>query len=148
MHVPLQHGMPLLYLADMSTRRQERVSERIHEEICDVLQKRIRDPRLAGVTVTGVEVSPDLKVAKVFISALGDRESRNSALQGLQHASKYIRRQLAQQLQMRFTPELRFALDESWERGARIDELLEQVGNTESSNEVTDSGASDDSDKA
>jgi ribosome-binding factor A len=132
----------------MSTRRQERVSERIHEEICDVLQKRIRDPRLAGVTVTGVEVSPDLKMAKVFVSALGDRESRTSALQGLQHASKYIRRQLAQQLQMRFTPELRFALDESWEHGARIDELLEQVSNTEPSDEATDSGGSENSGKA
>lgn len=127
----------------MSTRRQERVSERIHEEISDVLQKRTRDPRLAYVTVTSVEVSPDLKVARVFISALGDRESRNSALQGLKHASKYIRRQLAQRLRMRFTPELRFILDESWERGAHIDQLLEQLQSSESSDGTADSETSD-----
>ena len=140
----MQSGMLLLRLADMPTRRQERVSERIHEEISDLLQKRIRDPRLASVTVTGVEVSPDLKLASVFISALGDGKARNSALQGVQHASKYIRRQLAQRLQMRFTPELRFALDESWVRGARIDELLGQLRDSESGTDLADSNASDD----
>lgn len=137
------HRTRPLYLTDMPTRRQERVSERIHEEISEVLQNRIRDPRLATVTVTGVEVSPDLKAAQVFISTLGDRESRNRALQGLERASKYIRRELAHRLQMRFTPELRFALDESWERGARIDELLEQLQTSESSDELEESGLGD-----
>jgi ribosome-binding factor A len=127
----------------MPTRRQERVGERIHEEISEVLQKRIRDPRLAEVTVTGVEVSPDLKAATVFISTLGDHESRNTAVQGLQHASKYIRRELAHRLQMRFTPELRFALDESWERGARIDELLEKLQTSEPGDELEEPGPSD-----
>jgi len=123
----------------MPTRRQERVSERIHEEISDLLQKRIRDPRLTYVTVTDVVVSADLKLAKVFISALGDRESRDNALQGMQHAAGYIRRELAHRLHLRFTPELRFLLDDSWERGARIDELLEQLQSTESSAEQQDS---------
>jgi ribosome-binding factor A len=111
----------------MPTRRQERVSERIHEEISALLQREMGDPRLANVTVTGVEVSPDLKMASIFISALGDREARAAALQGLQHASSYVRWQLAQRIQLRYTPELLFELDESWQRGARIDELLEQV---------------------
>jgi ribosome-binding factor A len=113
----------------MPTRRQERVSERIHEEISALLQREMGDPRLANVTVTGVEVSPDLKMASIFISALGDREARAAALQGLQHASSYVRWQLAQRIQLRYTPELLFELDESWQRGARIDELLEQVQN-------------------
>jgi ribosome-binding factor A len=111
----------------MPTRRQERVGERIHEEISQLLQTRVRDPRLAQVTVTGVDVSPDLKAATVFVSTLGDRESSNAALRGLQHASSFLRRALAQQLDTRFTPELRFVLDNSWQRGARIDELLEQL---------------------
>jgi len=114
----------------MPTRRQERASELIHEQISDLLQKRIRDPRLAHVTVTDVEISPDLRLATVFISTLGDRESCNSALEGLQHASSYIRRELAQRLQMRLMPELRFSLDDSWERGGRVDELLEQLRST------------------
>jgi len=127
----------------MSTRRRERVSERIHEEISDLLLKRIRDPRLAYVTVTDVEVSPDLKLATVFVSALGDQESRHSALEGLNHASSYIRRELAQRLQLRFTPELRFLLDDSWERGARVDELLGQLQSAASSDELEASVADD-----
>jgi len=123
----------------MPTRRQERVSERIHEEISDLLQKRTSDPRLTNVTVTDIEISPDLKRAKVFVSTLGDRDSRNNALEGLQHASGYIRRELAQRLSLRFVPELRFFLDDSWERGAHIDELLEQLRGTASNHKLTDS---------
>lgn len=111
----------------MPTRRQERVSSRIQEEISELLQKRIRDPRLTYVTVTGVEITADLKLATVFVSALGDQKSRHEALAGLQHASRYIRRELAQRLQMRFAPDLRFMLDDSWERVARVEALLEKI---------------------
>jgi ribosome-binding factor A len=111
----------------MATRRRERVSERIHHEISDLLQNEIRDPRLAYVTVTGVEISPDLQLATVFVSALGDDEAKAGALAALERASGYIRRELAQRLQMRVTPAVRFALDESWERGARVDALLDSL---------------------
>jgi ribosome-binding factor A len=76
----------------MPTRRQERVSERIHHEISDLLLNEIRDPRLGQVTVTGVEISPDLQLATVFVSALGDQEAKDSALTALERASGYIRR--------------------------------------------------------
>jgi ribosome-binding factor A len=122
----------------MPTRRQERVGERIHEELGALLQRRVRDPRLGNVTVTGVEVSPDLKVATVFVSSLGDHEAGDLAVRGLQHAASFLRRELAQQLQMRFTPELRFVLDESWERGERIDRLLEQLPSAPCSGEASD----------
>ena len=111
----------------MVTRRQERVSERIHHEISDLLHNEIRDPRVAYVTVTDVEISPDLHLASVFVSTLGDREARDSALAGLESASGYIRRELAQRLRMRVTPTVRFVPDESWERGARLDALLDKV---------------------
>jgi len=111
----------------MPTRRQGQVAELIHQEISDLLQRKTGDPRLAYVTVLDVSVSPDLKQATVYISALGDRESRASALEGLKHASGYIRRELSHCLRLRFMPELRFSLDESWECGTRIDELLEQL---------------------
>jgi len=113
----------------------------------DVLQRRIRDPRLANVTVTGVEVSPDLKQATVFVTSLGDRAARHQALHHLQHASSFIRHELSQSLNMRFTPELRFALDESWQRGARIDQLLDQIhenkpsGTLDEPNEATHSAS-------
>ena len=111
----------------MPTRRQERVGELIHKEISDLLQRRTGDPRLAHVTILSVDISPDLKSASVFVSALGDRESRDSALEGLNHASGFIRRELSHCLNLRSVPELRFLLDDSWEQGARIDELLEQL---------------------
>ena len=111
----------------MPTRRQERVSERIHHEVSDLLLNEIRDPRVEQVTVTGVEITPDLKLATVFVSALGDPEAKDNALKGLERASGYIRRELAQRLAMRVTPALRFVLDESWERGARLDALLDNL---------------------
>jgi ribosome-binding factor A len=111
----------------MVTRRQERVSERIHHEISDLLQNEIRDPRLAYVTVTGVEISPDLQLATVFVTALGDHEAKAAAMTALEGAVGYIRRELAQRLQMRVTPAVRFVLDESWERGARLDALLDSL---------------------
>ena len=116
--------MPLI---KMPTRRQQRVGELIHQEISGLLQRRMGDPRLAYVTVLDVVVSPDLKQAKVLVSALGERESRESALDGLKHASGYIRRELSHSLPLRVTPELSFVLDDSWQRLAHIDELLEQV---------------------
>jgi len=115
----------------MPQRRQERIGEQLHQELMDVLQRRIRDPRLANVTVTGVEVSPDLKQATVFVTSLGDRAARREALGNLQHASRFLRRELSQSLNMRITPELRFVLDESWQRGARIDQLLDQIQENE-----------------
>jgi len=108
------------------------------------LQNRIRDPRLAHATVTGVEVSPDLKLARVYVTSLGDADARSSALQGLEHASNYIRRELAQRLEMRHTPELRFALDESWERGERIESLLQQLHENGANNEPSDKDAPQD----
>lgn len=122
----------------MPTRRQERVSERIHEEISELLQTRARDPRLAQVTVTSVEVSADLKVATVYVSSLGDRETCTESLKSLQHAAGFLRRELAHQLRMRYTPELHFVLDDSWERGARIDNLLKQLPSSALSSESAD----------
>ena len=107
-------------------------------KISDLLQKRNRDPRLTNVTVTGVTVSPNLKAATVFFSSLGDRESCDTALEALQHAERFIRRELAQRLAMRYTPKLDFVLDRSWERGAHIDKLLEQLPSSASSDGAAD----------
>jgi ribosome-binding factor A len=111
----------------MPQRRQERVAEQLHHGITDILQRRVRDPRLGKITVTAVDVSPDLKQATVFFTSLGDGEAQHAALQGLQRAGGFLRRELSQSLNMRFTPELHFVLDESWQRGARIDRLLDQI---------------------
>ncbi len=111
----------------MATRRQRQVADLIQEEISDVIARRVRDPRVEGVTVTEVTVSPDLRYADVYFTVLGDEEAHKDAQAGLTAAAGFVRRELAPRLKLRFLPEIRFHEDRSWERGARIDALLEEI---------------------
>jgi len=109
----------------MVSRRQRRVAELIHEEISNILQFETHDPRIGFVTVTGVEVSPDLRRATIFISHL--TESDADVLAGLRSATPFFRRVLGQHVHLRYTPELRFELDHSILYGQRIDALLSKI---------------------
>ncbi|UCC85716.1 MAG: 30S ribosome-binding factor RbfA [Anaerolineales bacterium] len=109
----------------MTTRRQRQVAELLHQEISLLIQRRARDPRVRLVTVTGVEMSPDLRLAHVYVSVMGDQEAAKQALMGLRHAAGFFRRELGASLSLRYQPELVFRLDDSLERGFRIDELLD-----------------------
>jgi ribosome-binding factor A len=111
----------------MSTRRQRKVADLIQEEISDIITRKVRDPRVEGVTITAVEVTPDLRYAEVYFATLGDEEGRQSALAGLNAAAGFLRHELAPRLDLRYTPELRFHVDHTWEQGARIDALLDQI---------------------
>jgi ribosome-binding factor A len=110
-----------------SSRRQRRVAELIQEELGTFLERHVDDPSLEWVTVTAVEVTPDLQLARVYFSVIGDEDRRREAQQGLERASGYLRRELASALQLRLVPELRFFYDDSLDRGRRIDELLEEI---------------------
>ena len=108
--------------------RPERVAQLMRREIAEVLQRRMRDPRVTGmVSVTDVEVSHDLSAARVFVSIMPDGPERQRSLDALQSAAGYIRHELAPRLGLREVPELRFVLDTSIERGARVDELLRRI---------------------
>jgi ribosome-binding factor A len=111
----------------MGTRRQEQVAERIHQELSSLLLTESKDPRVANVNVTEVMVTSDLKLAKIYVTVLGEAEEGKQALEGLEHASNYLRREVSRRVQLRLAPEFMFLLDESWKRGARIDELLQQI---------------------
>ena len=111
----------------MRTRRQQRVSDRVREEIADLLERRLVDPRLHGLTVTGVEVTPDLKQAFVYVSSLLGVEGSSEALSGLEHAKGFVRHELAQRLNLRVTPELVFRWDTSLETGERISRILDDL---------------------
>ena len=111
------------------THRPEKVEQFIKEELSQILQREVRDPRIGFVSVTDVEVSDDLRHTRVFVSVLGDPEAKAATMEGLSSAARYIRRELGQRLQMRFTPEISFRLDESIERGSRIMKLLGEVKN-------------------
>ena len=111
----------------MATRRQRRVSELIHRELSMLLMREVRDPRLAGITLTEVKVTPDLQIARVYYTVLGDAEEVEAAAVALQSAGGYLRTQLAAQVRLRLVPELVFQLDQSAEHGRRIDQLLAQI---------------------
>lgn len=92
-----------------------------------MLLREARDPRLAGVTVTNVEISPDLGHARVYVSLIGDEEEKTGALEALDHASGFLRHQIADRLELRRIPVLGFHFDESIERGQRILNILSQM---------------------
>jgi ribosome-binding factor A len=109
------------------TRRTQRVALQIQHEISLILARDLKDRRIGFVTVTGVDISPDLRHAKVFISALGDEKTRRVSLEALNHAAGWIRRELGQRIRMKFVPELVFRTDTSLDYGERIDQLLDEI---------------------
>jgi ribosome-binding factor A len=112
--------------------RPERVAQLMRREISDVLQRRMRDPRVTGmISVTDVEVTHDLSSARVYVSIMPDGPERQRSLDALQSAAGFIRHELAPRLGLREVPELRFVLDTSIERGARVDELLRRIDRNE-----------------
>jgi ribosome-binding factor A len=111
----------------VTTRRQRQVAELLHEEISLLIQRRVRDPRLGFVTVTGVEMSPDLRVAHVYVSVLGSDDEAQASLDSLSRAAGFFRRELGASLSLRYLPELNFRPDDTLERALRIDQLLDSL---------------------
>ena len=109
------------------TRRSQRVADLVRSELSLLVLTEAHDPELRKVTITDVEMPPVLRSAKVFFSCLGGDEERAKAADALRRAAGYLRREVAQRCRLRYAPELHFASDHSLERGARIEELLQQV---------------------
>ena len=109
------------------TLRQERVQEQLAHEASDLIQKELRDPRLGFVTVTGAEVTRDLRYAKIFVSVLGEEKSRVDSLKALNGAAGMIRAEIAKRIRLRIMPEITFHYDDSLARGQHIFELLHSV---------------------
>ena len=110
------------------TRRIERVNNLIRQEISGLLQRQVNDPRLGNfVVITEVSTSPDLRYAKVFVSCLGDEAEKKETLSILAAASGFFRKELAKRLKLRYIPELSFRWDDSIERGAHLQELIDKV---------------------
>ncbi len=109
------------------SRRTEQVAEAIKEEVSTLIQRELRDPRLGFVTVTRVEVSPDLKYAKIFFSVIGDDKVKAETLKVLKHAGGFLRHELSHILTLRYTPLLQFEFDVAMEHGDKIQRLLMQL---------------------
>ncbi|HXQ30176.1 MAG TPA: 30S ribosome-binding factor RbfA [Gemmatimonadales bacterium] len=114
-------------MARRPSHRPERVGELLRELIAGLLTGQVRDPRIGFVTVTGVEVSPDLGHARVRVSVMGSEEERARTLEGLESAARYLRARLAGALHLRTSPELHFELDRGLEHALRIDQVLRQL---------------------
>jgi ribosome-binding factor A len=110
-----------------SKARARRIGDRILEELAVILQREVDDPSLAMVTVTGVDVDRELAYATIFVTALGDEDRQEEVLDGLHRARGFLRSALASRIPLRSFPQLRFQWDASYQRGARIEELLDQI---------------------
>ena len=108
--------------------KNTRVNTEVQRELSNILRGGIKDPRVAPWTsVVAVEVAPDLKTCKAYISVLGDEKAQTDTLAGLKSAEGYIRRELAHRLNMRNTPEIRFILDQSIEYGVNMSKKIADV---------------------
>ena len=116
------------------SRRAERVAESIRSEVATFLADGAKDPRIrAFVTVTGVDVTRDLRQARVFVSLMGDEADRASTLEGLANLASHLRSHVGRALRLRVAPEIEFRVDESIARAARIDSLLAQARESDAS---------------
>jgi ribosome-binding factor A len=111
----------------MSKKYEKRVSELVRQHLSTLIERRLNDPRIAGVTVTDVEVSSDTRHAKVFYSLIGDEKAREQVAHGLDSAAGWLRHELGVHLHTRHTPELVFEYDPSLEHGARMSDLLDAL---------------------
>ena len=111
----------------MSFKRAERVADLIREEINRILVKDIGDPRVRNVTITGVRVTDDLRIAKIYFVPLGQDSVPDDVRKGLEKATPYFRRNLARQLKLRFVPEIHFYFDEVFARGQRMEKLFMEI---------------------
>lgn len=108
--------------------KNTRINGEVQRELSNILRGEIKDPRIAPFTsVVSVEVAPDLKSCKAYISVLGDEKVQQDTVEGLKSAEGYIRRQLAQNINLRNTPEIRFILDQSIEYGVNMSKLIDDV---------------------
>ncbi len=110
------------------SKRSDKVAETIHELICSMLSRGLNDPRIGFVTITGVELTDDLSLARIFFTVIGDDKAKKDTEAGLNSAKGFIRREVGKHLTIRHTPELLFKYDSSQDYASRIDSLLKEIG--------------------
>jgi len=114
----------------MAKVRVGRIGEQIKKEISQLIQYELKDPRIGFVTVTGVDVTGDLSVAKIYISIMGSEEEMKSTFIALEKAKGFLRTEVGKRIRLRHTPELVFKLDESIAYGNKIEKILQNLGDS------------------
>jgi len=116
-------------------KRAERVGDLIKKEISQIIQYELKDPGIGFVTITAVELSSDLKHAKIFYSVLGDEKAKQESSSALKRACGFIQHEVGRRLRLRYTPEILFLFDSSVEYGAHIETLIQQIHKSQGSTE-------------
>ena len=111
----------------MAGNRPDRVGEQIRIELSELLAREVHDPGVGFITLTTVKVSPDLQLARVYYTSMGDEKARRETAKALQRATPFLRRQVAQRLRLRRAPELQFFYDESIAHQDRIEQILQEL---------------------
>lgn len=117
------------------SQRVQRVAEEIKQEIGKIIHDELKDPRIGFVTITKVDLSPDLRYASVYFSVLGTKKESRDTQVGLARSAGFVRKLLGRRMKLRYTPQVTFRLDESAEYSIRISKVLEKIKNKDKSNE-------------
>ena len=125
----------------MSSNRPERVGEAIRDDLSQMIAREVHDPGVGFLTLTRVSVTPDLQIARVYYTALGDETARRETAKALRRASPFLRRQLGQRLRLRRVPQLEFFYDESIERADRVERILHELEEERAARAGADAGS-------
>ncbi len=108
-------------------KRSQRVAEMLRHEISQIITQELKDPQIGITTVTAIKVTDDLKLAKIYVSILGGKETRAKGLHGLEHAKSWIRSEIGHRLDLKFVPELKFYYDETIDYAENIESLIKKI---------------------
>lgn len=109
------------------SRRTDRMASLVQTELGELILKKLKDPRIGFVTLTEVDMTPDLKLARVYYSVMGSEKEKKETQKALEHSTGYLQHEIAAALKLRFTPKLEFCLDESLDRGIQIERILSDL---------------------
>ena len=123
----------------MTSRRLLKAAEAIREVVASSIVTEIRDPRIQDVTVVGVEVSPDMREAKVFVSVMGDDAKQNLSVRGLQNSAGFLQSKISNRIDTRYTPRLTFVLDKGLKNAAAVGEILARIQREREADQATQS---------
>jgi ribosome-binding factor A len=128
----------------MPSQRPTRVGEQIREDLTELIAREVHDPGIGFITITRVEVTPDLQQARAYYTTLGDPKARRESQRALERAAPFLKRHLGRRLHLRRVPDLQFFFDESIERHDRIEKILQELQAERAANGRTDDGAEHD----
>ena len=114
--------------------RIDKVASQIRHNVCDIIQKELKDPRVGFITITEVRLSPDLQIAKIYFTVLGEGKQKEDSVNGLKRAAGFIRKELSVRIKMRKAPVLDFRLDEVEDYGRNIEELFKKINEARKNN--------------